>query len=483
MNVVSSQFPSLPVRRRRFLAGAVTVAGTLAVGLTGCSDGKGGKEEKATAPGPDREVDRDVDVAVIGAGIAGLAAAGVVARAGLRSVVLEARDRVGGRIWTSTAWPDVPVDLGASWIHGTDGNPVYDEANRLGLATSVFDVGSFEGVGSAIYYSRNGTELDADDVEKRGAQVVGYLEGIGGEPGAGRTSLSAALDGLPPDLRDIARTPAVAASLNTYAGDFGATLEALALSAVDEDDSYPGEQRVFPAGYGQLTQRLADTLPVRLKTPVTAISLRDRDRVVIDTADGRWRAKKVIVTVPLGVLKSGAIRFDPPLPVEHLRAIDAIGFGRFEKLVLRFDTVFWDDVDQIQVVGDPGYPFTGWYNLDRIARKPALMALNGGSAAAAIDGMALDRQTAMASDVLAGIYPGRFRAPVAAQASGWWTDEFSRGSYSFTAVGSGENDREALAEPVDDRLWLAGEAAHEQFHSTVHGAWLSGEAAAKQATA
>jgi monoamine oxidase len=471
VNVVSTPRHAGPLRRRHFLVGAATLMGTLAA----CS------ADRPTATPPSG--DRDVDVAVIGAGIAGLAAAGVLARAGLRTVVLEARDRVGGRIWTSTRWPDLPVDLGASWIHGTDGNPVYREANRLGLATSVFDVGSFEGAGSAILYSRNGTELDVDDLEKSGAKVFSYLESIAGESGAGRTSLSAALDALPPNLRDIARTPAVAASLNTYAGDFGATPQTLALSAADEDDSYPGAQRVFPAGYGQLTQRLADSLPVRLETPVRRISLRDRDRVVLDTPGGQWRAGKVIVTVPLGVLKSGAITFDPPLPPARRRAIDAIGFGRFEKLVLRFDRAFWDDVDQIGVVGNPGDPFTGWYNLNRVAGQPALMALNGGSAAAAIDGMSLDRQTALATNVLSGIYPGRFRAPVAAQASAWWTDEFSRGSYSFTAVGSGEQDREALAEPIDDRLWLAGEAAQAQFHSTVHGAWLSGEAAAKQATA
>jgi monoamine oxidase len=471
VNVVTTPRHVGSLGRRQFLAGTAAVA----AGLAACGT------DRPTAPAPSG--DRDVDVAVIGAGIAGLAAAGVVARAGQRTVVLEARDRVGGRIWTSTAWPDAPVDLGASWIHGTDGNPVYAEVNRLGLVTSVFDVGSFEGGGSAIYYSRNGTELDADETEKRGVQVVGDLEKAAGSRDAGRTSLQAALDALPARTRDIARTPTVAAALDTYAGDFGATPDTLALSALDEDDSYPGAQRVFPAGYGRLTQRLAGDLPVRLGTPVTGISLRDRDRVVIDTADGQWRAAKVIVTVPLGVLKSGAITFDPPLPAEHRRAIDAIGFGRFEKLVLRFDTAFWDDVDQIQVVGNPGEAFTGWYNLSRVARQPVLMALNGGSAAAATDGMALDRQTALATDVLAGIYRGRFRPPVAAQASGWWSDEFSRGSYSFTAVGSGDQDREALAEPVDDRMWLAGEVAHQQFHSTVHGAWLSGEAAAKQAAA
>ena len=457
------------VRRRDVLAGALTLAGALAA----CAEDTGNP--------PSAVGERDVDVAVIGAGIAGLAAAAAVTAAGRSCVVLEARDRVGGRIWTSNAWADLPVDLGASWIHGTEGNPIYDEVNRLGIETAVFDVGSFDGAGSSIYYSGNGTELDGDGIEARSAQVIGYLEGVA-DGSAGRRSLRAAIDDLPARLRQVSGEPAVAAALTVYAGDYGATVEDLALSAVDEDDSFPGAQRVFPGGYGQLTQRLAEGLPVRLRTPVRRISLRDGERVVVDTADGQWRASKVIVTVPLGVLKSGAVRFDPPLPESHRRAIDAIGFGRFEKLLLRFDTAFWDDVDQIQVAGRPGEPFAGWYNLNRIAGKPVLMAINGGAAAAAIDGMTLDRQTALAAEVLDGVYPGRFRPPVAAQKSGWWADEFSRGSYSFTAVGSGPADREELAKPVDGRLWLAGEAAHPDLHSTVHGAWLSGRSAADQAT-
>lgn len=425
---------------------------------------------------------RDVDVAVIGAGIAGLAAAAAVNAAGLRCVVLEARDRVGGRIWTSTAWGDLPVDLGASWIHGTEGNPVYEETNRLGIATKVFDVGSFDGAGSAVYYTGRGTELDADQVDVASQQVIGYLEGIADADDAGRRSLRAALDDLPPRLGELYRDPVVTAALSDYAGDYGATPDELALSALGEEDSFPGVQRVFPAGYGQLTQRLAESLPVRLKAPVAGIALQAPNRVVIDTAEGQWRAAKAIVTVPLGVLKSGAIRFDPPLPEGHQQAIRALGFGRFEKLVLRFDSAFWDDVDQIQVAGRPGQPFSGWYNLNRVAGRPALMAINGGAAAAATDGMTLERQTALAADVLAGVYPGRFRKPLTAQSSSWWTDEFSRGSYSFTAVGSGPKDREELAKPVGGRLWLAGEAVHPELHSTVHGAWLSGRAAAEQAT-
>lgn len=456
--------------RRRVLAGALSLGAATA--LAACT-------RSASPPSGEREV----DVAVIGAGIAGLAAAEAVTRAGLSCVVLEARDRVGGRVWTSTQWPDLPVDLGASWIHGTEGNPVYDEANRFGIATAVFDVGSFDGAGSAEYYSPTGIPTDADQLDALVARVTRHLQDAAAADGSGRTSLRAAIDKLPPALGDLARTPAVAAALTDYAGDYGATPDELALSALDEEDSFGGAQRIFPGGYGQLAQRLADQLPVELNAAVTAVSLTAADHVAVDTAGGRWRAAKVIVTVPLGVLKSGAIRFDPPLPVGHTRAIDRLGFGRFEKLVLRFDIAFWDDVDQIQVSGRPGAPFTGWYNLARVTGAPALMAINGGAAAAAVEEMTVERQSDLAAEVLAGIYPGRFRPPLAAQASRWWTDVFSRGSYSFTAVGSGQQDRVTLAEPVDDRLWLAGEAQHPTLHSTVHGAWLSGRAAAGQVTA
>ena len=429
-----------------------------------------------------RPGDRDVDVLVIGAGIAGLAAARVVTASGRSCAVLEARDRIGGRIWTSTSWPDLPVDLGASWIHGSDGNPVYDEANRLGLATTVFDVGSPDGAGSYVLYSAGGFRIDEDPIEGRVAAVIRQLERAADTGGSGSIAMRAGLDGLPPRLRDLARQPEVAASLTDYAGDYGATTEDLALSALSEEDSFPGYQRVFPAGYGQLTERLADGLPVRVGTPVTGISLGRGAPVVVDAGGEQWRAAKVIVTVSLGVLKSGSIGFDPPLPAPHARAIGALGMGRFEKLILRFPDAFWDDVDQIQVLAEPGAPFTSWYNLHRVTGQPALMALNGGAAATAA-AAPVDQQTAAAADLLARIYPGRFQPPLAAQASNWWADEFSRGSYSFTAAGSGTADRVALAEPVDGRLWLAGEAQDPRRHSTVHGAFASGAAAARQACA
>lgn len=429
----------------------------------------------AAACGRPRDDGGEPDLLVVGAGVAGLAAARYAADRGLRVVVLEARDRVGGRIWTSAQWPEAPVDLGASWVHGTEGNPVYREITRMGIETAVFDVGSAAGGGSSILYSPNGTELDEDAVEGRVAAALARLESRAEDtPGV---SMQAGVDDLPARLRP----PAVLDALTAYAADYGATPDQLALSAVAEEDGYPGAQRIMPGGYGQLTDRLADGLDVRTGVVVTEVSLRDPDRVGVRAATDTFTARRVIVTVPLGVLKAGAIRFDPPLPAAQRAAIDRIGFGRFEKVVLRFAEPFWDDVDQIGISAQPGTPFGGWYNLHRVTGQPILMALNGGAAAASLDGLTAERRTALAAATLAGIYPGRFREPVAAQSTDWWADEFSRGSYSFTAVGSGPPDRQALAEPVAERLWLAGEAVEAELHSTVHGAWMSGVRAAEAA--
>lgn len=447
----------------------MAVAGGAAA-LAGCTDG-----------GQSAVSAESVDVVVVGAGIAGLAAAQVLAAAGRSYVVLEARDRVGGRIFTSSVWPGLPVDLGASWLHGTEGNPVHEQLTRNGIDSAVFDVGSADGGGSSILYAADGTVLDDDRRAARVDRVVRGLEDLAAE--SPELSTGAALGRLPAATRALLEDPGVLGGLTGYVADYGATPDQLALGAFDEDDSLPGSQRVIPGGYGQLTDRLADGAPILLGTVVTGIEWGADDHILVRAGDRTWTANRVIVTLPLGVLKAGAVRFDPPLPPDHRRAVEALGMGRYEKLVLRFDTPFWDDVDQIAVAVPPGAPFGDWYNLHRVSGEPVLMALNGADAAAALDGLPAERQAAMAAEVLGAVYGPRYRPPSGIQASRWWADEFSRGSYSFTAVGSGEDDRTALAAPIAGRLWLAGEAQHPTWHSTVHGAYASGRRAAEQACA
>ena len=460
--------PGAGISRRSLLLGGAGAAAAAA--LAAC-------EQSRSAP---RESAGTLDLLVVGAGVAGLSAARTAVAAGLRCLVLEARDRVGGRVWTSRAWDGVPVDLGASWIHGTDGNPVYAEMDHLGIGTAVFDVGSFDGSGSSVLYRNSGVRLDDDDADTAERELTAALHTL--EEMADDVpdlSLSAGIERLP----SAELSPGVVDGITVFAADYGATPEELALRALEEEDSLPGAQRIVPGGYGQLAERIADGLAIELGIEVSRISLADPNHVVVTAGSRSWTAARVIVTVPLGVLKAGAIEFEPALPDTHRQAIARLGNGRYEKLVLRFDEAFWDDVDQIQVTATPGTPFTGWYNLHRVTGQPVLMALNGAAAAAALDGIPLERQIGMASEMIARLYGDRFRRPTAGQASGWWHDRFSRGSYSFTAVGSSEKDRVALAQPIGGRLWVAGEAVHPRFHSTVHGAWSSGQSAAEQASA
>lgn len=265
------------------------------------------------------------------------------------------------------------------------------------------------------------------------------------------------------------------------AEDFGAEPATLSLTAVLEEDAYPGPHHVFPEGYGQIAEALAEDVDVQLGVRVQAVGRRGGG-VVVQTDRGAIRAGQVIVTVPLGVLRDGAIAFDPPLPSGHAAAISRLRMGRYEKLVLRFDGRFWDDADLIEVAQKPGQPFSGWFNLQRVLGEPVLVALNGGDAARALDRLTTSERAERGVAALRRIYGDRVPAPAAALSTQWHDDPFARGSYSYTPVGASADDREQLGTGIAGRLWLAGEATDPVRHSTVHGAVAAGRRAARALT-
>ena len=180
-------------------------------------------------------------------------------------------------------------------------------------------------------------------------------------------------------------------------------------------------------------------------------------------------ADRVIVTVPLGVLKAQTIAFDPPLPERKRRAIERLGFGLLNKVVLSFEEPFWpESPDMIGLVGQE-QPVADLVNGLTFAGAPLLVGLRGGAAARSRE--ALSDQDAI-GEVLAAMDAAP--EPTGALVTRWAADPYARGSYSFLAVGSSPADLRALAEPVGERLLFAGEATHEDFFATVHGAYMSG---------
>lgn len=429
-------------------------------------------------PAPVRAA-RSRRVAVIGAGMSGLACARRLAAAGAETIVLEARDRIGGRIRTDRRWSGLPVDLGASWIHGVTGNPVAALAREAGarhVATS------YE---ASIAYGPGGDAVDIDADVARMEAFVDQAREVAGDLEKD-VSLKAAIEahprypGLPADARAILDHVVQAQYELEYAGD----RSELSAWSLDEDSGFAGADALLPEGYDAVPARLARGLDIRLGAVVTAVSLSGKGTMV-RLADGQVvYADRIVVTAPLGVLKEGSISFEPGLPRGHREAIERLGFGVLEKCCLRFDRPFWPrDVDWIEFVSGRRGEWAEWFSHARAPGAPLLVGFQGGNAARAL--AALDDRAIVdaALGALRAMFGSDVPAPAGSIVTRWAADPFSLGAYSFNAVGSDGAMRRALAEPVDGRLFFAGEATSADHFATTHGAYLSGLAAADRVLA
>ena len=409
---------------------------------------------------------------VIGAGIAGLRAAEVLVGKGRRVIVLEARDRLGGRIHTDRSW-GVPVELGASWIHGVENNPIAALAAAKGIKTQATDYES-------IMYGADGKRLPGDALDELESQVAELVEaGREGSPDTDeplRAALDRAIEAADLDPSEL---------LNVEMGITGSieheyATDAVDLSAANFDDGADeeGGDALLPGGYDQVVAAVANGLDVRFAHVVSRVDTSG-DRAVVVTSQGNFEAGAVVVTVPLGVLKAGSIQFLPALSEPKSRAIATLGMGALSKTCLRFESQFWpDDAELIDIV--PSASRRGQWveslSLSGLVDVPALMMFNAGKFARAVETMTDPEVIASASSALEPAFPG-LAAPTGLLRSAWSVDPFSLGSYSFIGVGGSLADREALAAP-EGRRFFAGEACSRDHAGTVHGAYTRGEAAA-----
>lgn len=413
-----------------------------------------------SAPGAHR-------VAIIGAGIAGLAVATALRDTGHRDVVvLEARDRIGGRIWTSRIGDDVPVDLGASWVHGVEGNPITRIAAENGIDLSATDYGN------ASVHVHGGAEARPT----RDGLVRGFWALARRRPNA---PLRAVYERYAVSLSDKDRH-FLAYVLNTAVEhEFGADIADLSFRSVNGGEEFAGHDAVFAAGYGQIVDCLAEGFDIRLEHPVTHIDYSGPG-VVLHTGAGAFQADAVVVTVPLGVLKAGSLVFRPDLPRRTRRAIDELGMGVLNKTCLLFDDVFWQkDVELIGYVGSKTGQWAETLSLHPYTGQPILMMFNAGSYGARIEAMSDAEIVEQALAALEGMY-GQVPPPKDAQVTRWGSDPWSHGSYSYVPARSSFRRHSDLARPVDNKLFFAGEATHQDYPATVHGAFLSGVRAARQ---
>ncbi len=313
-------------------------------------------------------------IVVIGAGIAGVTAARALADEGHQVTVLEAQRRVGGRIHTTRpeGWP-LPVELGANWVHDATGNDLFARLKSLGVATVISD--------------HQGAVLGADGTMAVDGFMDSAADAVDTAIGWADTqdvdmSLAAAIN------RSGAGIDVDAAALAHYlrtevTSEYG--VDASGLSAWwGTDEGTNGQELLVLGGYGTLVDELAAGLDIRLGWSVATVSLLADSASVVSSDGEVLQADRVVVTVPLGVLKARGIRFDPELPSEHLAAIDAMGMGVLDKVWLRWDKPWWrQTTEQWTRVASADDSFIEWYNLAELADAPVLLGLLAGPEALA----------------------------------------------------------------------------------------------------
>jgi monoamine oxidase len=432
-------------------ASASVVAGGLAAACT------------SRPPPPDIK-----SILVVGAGMAGLAAARSLTDAGWPVRLIEARARIGGRVYTTRDW-GVPLEMGASWIHGTTGNPLMELAQKLQLQLVPTDYYK----SAKLVVDPKLRPLDYDEKTWRRFVARARDQVDGGSLGAAVNAAATS-----EELSDADRAQ-LAFYLTTEIGDeYAADADQLSATSFDEGEYTGGDQAVIPSGYDAMPKLLANGLQIMLNTPVTAVARAD-NYVTVRAGNQSFEGPAAIVTVPLGVLKSGAITFDPPLPDRHIHAINALGFGVLSKSFFRFNQRTWKAENAFyQFIGTNSRQWAQWFTLPSAA-GPIVLAFNPGDSGRSVEASSPSDLMTSALPIVRQLF-GDDIFPVEVRTSSWTTDPFARGTYSFHAPGSGLEDRRRLQEPISDRLYLAGEAVGVDNPATVHGAVLSGRYAAAQ---
>jgi monoamine oxidase len=402
-------------------------------------------------------------VVVIGAGISGLAAAKKLKENGFDVIVLEAQDKVGGRLRTNRTL-GVAFDEGASWIHGTNGNPLTNLAQQAGMNTAFTDDESL------VCYDIGGVLRSDIAFDNAAAELETILSTLKNS-GSATQSFETVFNNLHPTKVNDRLWKFLLSTYITF--DLG-DLDKVSSTLYDEGEEFSGEERISTNGYDIIPNFLANGLNIQLNQRVSKIDYSN-SKAKISHNGTITEADYVLVTVPLGVLKSGNIQFDPALPTAKQTAIQKVGMNCVNKFLLTWNTPFWDNKQYICYTPETRDKFNYFVNVNKF--HPSV----NGLMTFAYSNYA--RQTEAMTDAqiideimlhLKDIYGNSIPNPTNMLRTKWQTNENSYGAYSFTQVGTEMRHFDDLAEEVNDRLFFAGEHTEADYFSTAHGAYLSG---------
>ncbi len=397
----------------------------------------------------------DTDVAIVGAGAAGLAAARTLTELGVPFVLLEAAHRIGGRAYTEEVAPGAPFDLGCHWMHSASRNPFVAIADAHGFDYDKLWTNRRMVIGGAWASAAQEAERDAFMAEN--SERIARAAAAGPDRAAAEVTERASR-----------WTP-----LYDYFFSNWTSFDVDQVSIVDLE-TYTDTEENWPLkqGYGVLIARHAAGVPVTLNAQVTAIDWTGK-ALRLTTPKGEVRAKSVIVTVSTGILAGGHIRFDPALPDWKQEAVAGLPLGNHNRICLIYDRdVFGAEAPRFATLLNEGaepMSFT-----IRPFGYDYVVGLTGGRFADWLERAGVDVSVDLAKENLKQAFGADIVTHVVGHnVTAWRGDPWVRGAYSAALPGQAAQ-RPRLAEPLDGRLFFAGEATSPESYSTAHGAHLTG---------
>ena len=419
-------------------------------------------------------------VYVVGAGISGLACAQYLKKYGVDVVVLEARDRLGGRIHSIESQHMI-FDLGASWIHGIQYNPIWDLAQKNNIQTEVYNYDKID------YFHEDGSRFSDEELiefEKNLKSINGRFK----DQSFVHSSNQSALDVFDEIVKSIDLSTDYFSKdqhikkLRDYffslANDpFATDINQLAHNFMQFEGYFEGDEVVFPNGYQQVIDVLSEGLDCRLNIEVTEIINNDSSIQIRSACGQTFDSTQVVVSVPLGVLKNSHIQFIPPLNHELQHSIENIGFGSFNKVFIELDRAltfkgtyfkenfvfFWRNEHLYSLL-----------DFSHIYHKPVYLLFFGGCRSEWLD-QANDSEVMEHVKSILDLNTQNSNANILQfQITRWGSDPFAKGSFSYPAIGHNEAWVDQFTNSHPKNVYFAGEHCHSKYAGTVHGAYLSG---------
>ena len=404
-------------------------------------------------------------VLIIGAGISGLAAAKKLKDKGFTVIVLEAQEKIGGRLRTDRSMV-FAFDEGASWIHGPNGNPITKLASQAGANTYLTDDDNL------AVFDNNGTAYSDTFLDSQYTQFENALKAVR-SAGTKQQSFQTIFNSLYPTQANNRLWKYMLSAYLEF--DTGGDISKLSSKYFYDDEAFPGKDVIVTNGYDKVANLLGQGLDIRLNSRVTEINY-NATKSLVKVNGNSIEADYVIVSVPLGVLKNNSISFQPSLPASKLSAIQNIQMGNVNKFLFIWVKPFWDtNIQYIGYTPETKGKFNYFMNMMKFSPTTnGLMTFAFGDYATVTETMSDNQIISEVMAQLKTIYGNNIPNPTNMLRTKWGQNINTFGAYSFATNGTTSADFDTMALDINNKLFFAGEHTERDYRGTVHGAYLSG---------